>query len=256
MLKINLVPEVQQKKEAESRLNYLVTIISATVVIAVVAVIAIIGGLSVANSAMRHSAENRIADLQDRLIEFRPLQEAVLSLETGLKGAREVLDGKYIWTRLFAHLEKATPAEVKFTRLTISPTDIKASLESNNVDSLARFADSFKHYGIISLSGVADSEKVTVKIGDETTEITKGSDGKWFFSVPMDLNKDQEITIETGKTTTLKYSGKRGSLENPDPGIKFSSGPLFTNFNVSQYQKNGNVVTFEATMNFEGSLLW
>lgn len=259
MLKINLVPELQETKQKQSRVNYLTTVIALSVVGFIVLVLIIISGISVANNAQKKDVEAQIKTIETELSQYKGLEETVLSIQAGLKEAKDALDGKNSWTKLLVHLESATPKDVKFVTLTVEPNKIVASLEGKDINSVARFADSYKQYGVLAISGKNEESKkvfITIDNGSET-EITVKENGTWIYAAATNLTVDHDIKIRNdGGANTAKYIASSKTVTSESGDIAGSAKYLFTNVSVSQYKKEGAVITFEATMGFDGELIW
>lgn len=267
MFKINLVPEVQEEKQKLSRTNYIVTAVSLSVLGAIVIALVIIGGITVTNKALLAGVEKDIRTVNTELLQYKDLEEVAMSLENGLAGARQILDGTNSWQKLLYHMEKATPADTRYTKLTLSNGVISASLEGRDVNSLARFVESYKKYELVVLSGSGSwGEQAYVTVDDiNISTVPVKSNNQWVFSTAFDLNTNHKITIErktssgevVGEKTSFTYDATKKEMTSDQPnGVNIKTAKLFNSVEVSQYKKVGSTVTFDATMNFDGALLW
>ncbi len=261
MFKINLVPEVQEKKQQVSKLNYITTVSSLSVLGVIVVVLVIIGGLILTNKGMASGVEKNISSVNTELESYSDLEKTVLSLESGLAGAKKILDNGTPWTKLLPQIEKATPTDIKFTKILLDNGKISASLEGKDINSLARFVESFKKYKIFSMygSGTA-SEKLQFYV-DKTDpiEIVVKSSGQWVYPISFDAATDHLIEIRNSdgeEIDLITYTAADKKIKSENGGIKIEDKNLFSAVEVSQYRKDGTSVTFEATMLFDGALIW
>ena len=103
----------------------------------------------VASNKVRLSGlKKEIASTEKELVQYKDLEETVISLEKGLRSIREILEGGSKWGLFFAELEKSTPNDIQFTKLDIKGNKAKADLIGKNVESLSRFVESFKTYKV------------------------------------------------------------------------------------------------------------
>lgn len=261
MFQINLVPEVQEKKQKVSQLNYLTTVISLSILGGVVIVLVIIGGLLLTNKAMISSTEKNIAEVNAELEEYKELEKIVLSLENGLAGAKKILDGNNAWTKLLPHIEKATPTDIKFTKLSLESGKISASLEGRDINSLARFVDSFKNYEIYSLTGVGTAnEKMFISLDNgEKVEVVVKTNGSWVYPISFDSATNHEVKIydsEDALVETIKYDSENKELKSDKSSVGTLNKKLFSSIEVSQYRKTGTTINFDASMSFDGAMIW
>lgn len=260
MFKINLVPEVQKEKQRLSRLNYITTLTVSIVLGVTVAALIFLGGLIVYNRTALSGVENAISDTNAELAQYKELEETVLSLENGLAGAKQILDGNNAWTKLLPHLEAATPKDVKYTKLALEPGKITATLKGKDVNSLARFAESYKKYSLVKISGPGNwGEEVKVFIDNGSVKsIPVKSDGTWNYATSMDPEKDHEIVVEDGSGNQMKmsYSAQTRAVVSGETSVQVTATTLFSSVEISKYSKEGNEVTFDAELSFDGALLW
>jgi len=268
MFKINLVPEVQEKKQKLSRTNYIVTVVSLSILGAIVIALVIIGGLTVTNKALLSGVEKDIQEVTTELSQYKELEEMAISLENGLAGARQIIDGSNSWQKLLVHMEKATPADVKYTKLSFDNGKITASLEGRDVNSLARYVESYKKYELVVLSGSGTwGNQMSITLDDSAPVlIPVKSNGQWVYPIAFDPFVNHKILVEektsvegeaAKETVTLTYNAESKEITSDKPGeVNVKTATLFTNVEVSQYKKNGSAVSFDATMNFNGAILW
>jgi Tfp pilus assembly protein PilN len=267
MFKINLVPEVQEKKQKISQLNYIVTAVSLSVLGAIVIAIVVIGGITVTNKAILSAVERDIREVNTELAQYKDLEEMVLSLESGLAGARSILDGTNSWQKLLLHMEKTMPADVKLTKISLDNGKILASLDGRDVNSLARFAESFKKYELVVLTGSGSwGEQVSITVDDSSGVIVPvKSRNQWVYSLSFDPAVNHKIVVEkrgsggdaVGEKTTLTYDSAKKEVTSDNSGqVSVRTAKLFSSVEVSQYKKTGSAVSFDATMSFDGALLW
>lgn len=263
MFRINLVPEIQEQKQKLNRINYTTTVVSIICGSVTVVVLLIIGGMLVANKSGISSAEKKITSLNNQLAEYKELEENVLSLESGLAGAKAIIDGSNNWTLLLPHLEKATPADIKFTRLALKDNLITAELAGRDVNSLARFVESFKKYEIYGLNGVGVSgDNVLISIDSgEPAEIRVKTDGQWLYPISFDPAVAHTITVKpTGETeetlAKANYNPETKEITTESGTISIEKKNLFSSVEVSQYKEEDNSISFEAVITFDGAILW
>lgn len=259
MFKINLVPEIQEQKQRVSKTNSTVVTISVIVVAVLGGLVLALSGLLVATKVSLASTQSKIASTQQEVDKYKELEQTVASLENGLAQVKKIFDGQNDWSKLFPHLEAATPNDIAFTQLSLAPGTISANLTGKSVDSLARFVESYKNYQLVSFSGTGTfGDTVTISIdGTEAGKTFVKSNGTWVFSTKMDLTKDHAITATTGNNTTkLTYTAADKTIKSEDgSAVKTQIKYLFSDVIVTSYTKSGNVV-FTAKINYDGSLLW
>lgn len=260
MFKINLVPEVQEQKNQIKKMN------ATSVTIAVVILVITIGSLvliSLAQAALsvQISATQRKIDQVNKDSEpYRELEETVISLEKGLTGVKEIYDGKNQWTKLLDHLEKATPNDVNYTALKISANTIEAGLDGGDVNSLARFVESYKEYQVIVLTGSGQPNEtlvVTVDSAPAGTAMVK-STGSWVYALHIDPATPHNIKITNGvRNSDISYVPEGKKLQVAGESVTAQVKNLFTNIETKEYQKKEDgKVSFRTTFSFDGGLLW
>jgi hypothetical protein len=260
MFKINLVPEVQEKKQLVARANYLTTAISVGILGATAIILAIFGGIVLTNNSLISSTEKKISETNSNLAQYKELENMVLSLETGLTGAKQILDGNNTWTKLLPHIEKATPADIKFTKIALESGKISAGLEGQNINSLARFIESFKKYELYSITGTGSpDEKMTISIDDGAPVIvTVKTNGQWVYPLSFSAAANHRIIIKNSadEATNVVYDAATTEIKVESGNASVQKKNLFSGIEVTQYRKNGETVIFDATMGFDGGLLW
>lgn len=80
------------------------------------------------------------------------------------------------------------------------------------------------------------------------------------FGVAASINpaSDHEIVIEDATQNQIKltYSAQTKSVTSDETSIQVVAAPLFSDVEISRYTKEGKEVTFDATLTFDGALLW
>lgn len=260
MFKINLVPEVQEEKVRSQKINSVATFASAGVVAICVITAAIMGGFYVVKNGELEDTKRAIASTEEEVGQFKDLEKTVLSLEQGLAGVKQILDGNNRWTKLLPHLEKATPSDIKFTKLTLSEGKVSADLEGQSVNSLARFVESYKKYKLVAISGkTSNIQTVSIVIdGGASESVQVKLDGTWLYGTNFDPEKDHEITIDLGegKKASVKYNAKEKKLDANEESITAEVKTVFTNVETKEYSKKGSNVVFSATFDFDKKAIW
>lgn len=258
MLKINLVPEVQEKKQQVDRTNSTVVLVTVITLAVIIAGLVIIGGIILTNKNMLVNTEKNISSTKAEISQYAELEKTVLSLENGLAQAKLILDGQNAWTKLLPHIEAATPSDIKFTKLTLESGKITASLEGKDINSLARFVESYKNYQLVVFTGNGTQEStVQVSIdGGAAVAVPVKSNGTWVYATKLDLTVNHTITVVNGeKTSTLTYDAAKKEITSQDGAVSTEIKHLFKSVDVKQYTNAGKI-TFDATINFDGALLW
>jgi hypothetical protein len=264
MFKINLVPEIQEKKRQISKINSIVTVSSIAILGVTVLALLVLGGMVVANKTTISGTGKKIDSTNNELNNYKELEQEVLSLEKGLAGAKEIIDGSNTWTKLLPHLEKATPADITFKSLKLGQGKITANLEGVDINSLARFVESYKKYELYSITGSDASEgKVTITVDNQPSiQVAAKISGQWIYPLAFEPNVDHKITVVINKdqTVVFDYSATSKELKTESQQASIQKKNLFTNVEVSQYRwenkKDREVVAFEAKMDFDGAMLW
>jgi len=148
MLKINLVPEAKQQQKKIQKMNLTVTsafIITASLILLILITIMVI---RISNLSQNKKLKTSINGTEEELVLYKDLEETVVSLKKGLDGVKEITSKSSKWSKFFSELEKATPQDVSFKNLNIKDTEITATLTGKNIDSLARFIESFQSYTV------------------------------------------------------------------------------------------------------------
>lgn len=260
MFKINLVPEVQEEKQKVKKINTMATAFAITIIGLCIFALLVLSGLLLAKNSELSSTKKEIVSTEGEIAKYKELEETVVSLEQGLAGARQILDGENRWTKLLFHLEKATPGDVQFIRLKLTNDKIEADLKGQNINSLARFSESFKEYKVISLSGPGEqgeSVNITIDGGPAEAAMVK-TNGRWIYAANFDPAKDHEIAVDVGenKKETIKYKAADKKIESDTKDIQTETKNLFSEVETNQYDKKDNMVEFKTTFKFNGSLIW
>jgi Tfp pilus assembly protein PilN len=265
MTKINLIAGYQEEKIQTKKISNYFTIGAVSFIVVIIVAIVIVWGVTVTQKAITQNTKEKIAQTQQELEQYKGLEETVISLEKGLAGAREILNGKYQWTKLLDHLEASTPKDVQYTALKLSDQKIDATLTGQDVNSLSRYVDSYKGYYVLVLSGQGEQGQiVNITTGGKAIETRVKTTGSWNYAVPFDPNKDQTITVilaatkdgETDTTQEIKYSAAEKKVTSVG-GISATPKKLFSNIESKGYTKDteGKII-FSVTMDFDGASIW
>jgi len=258
MFKINLVPEVQEKKQKVAKTNSVVATVSVVVVAIIGISLFVLSGWYLVNKAAIANLNNKIAEKNTEIAKYAELEKTVLSLENGLASSKKIFDSQNTWSRLLPHLQAATPGDVVYTTLSLEPGKITADLTGNDVNSLARFVTSYKNYELLVMSGTGEwGETAVITVDSQpSVGVPVKSVGTWVYSTPIDLNKDHTIKVVVGdKTDNLTYTAATKEIKSETGSTTVALKKLFTNVEVKQYSKSDKVV-FSATINYDGALLW
>lgn len=259
MFKINLVPEVQQQKQAVAKRNTFATIFAIIVLAATIIVLLIMGSVKIAQNISLNNTKDTIAVVEEESAQYKELEESVLSLEAGLAGVKQILSDQNSWTRLFPHLEKATPSDIQYTSLDIQGDTVTAQLRGKSIDSLARFINSYKSYQVITLKGTGDPEKeVEVHLDNALNGTTKvNNSGVWVYSIMLTSDQDHQIIVNVNDSeSSLSYLAAQKTIDSHEETVSAEVIFMFTDINTSQYTKEGTEVIFDSTFNFASEALW
>lgn len=146
MFQINLIPEAKQVQKRAQKLNILSTTVAISIIVLFVVAALIFLGLFGAKKVKLGNLNSDIESVEEKLTEYEDLEKTVISLEKGLKNIEAILEGENKWSVFFDELELSTPSDIQFTSLNLSDSVIEASLIGKDVNSLARFVESFKTY--------------------------------------------------------------------------------------------------------------
>ena len=257
MFDINLVPEIQQQKQAQAKRNTVATIIGAAIVGAVVVTLVVLGSLKVAAGISLKNTQRKIDDVKAESEQYKELEETVLSIEAGLAGIKSTIDGQNDWTKLMPHLETATPSDIQYRSLGIEGTTITARLVGKNVDSVARFIRSYENYRVLVLTGNGTpQEEVTIALNDAAGGTAKvKSDGTWVYSMAYPGTNDFEVEVSGAAKGTVSYVDSTKSLKQ-DGMISARVANLFAGISTKQYSKEGATVNFDSTFTVLTEALW
>ena len=182
---INLIPEVRAKKIKIARINSIGTLSAVIVVIALVVITASILVYNGYQSLMISSTKKDITKLNDQMLVYKDLENAVVKLQDGLTTTKSILTGDNKLSLLFSEIEKATPSDVKFNKFAYTPDGvITCSLSSTGARGIDRFINSFSQYTIKNDKG--DSEKLFNDVS-VTGYIIDG--GNYTWDATMKLNQ-------------------------------------------------------------------
>lgn len=182
MFKINLVPEAKKEQRRIQKMNLTTTIVVTTILAILAITILVLLGIRVSSVTAKNRLEKNITKTEKELVSYKELEETVVSLQNGLKGIEEISKSSSKWSKFFSEVEKAMPQDVAFERLVVKDGNkLEGDLKGKNIDSLARFVQSFKDYKIkeqslfknIDVSGYEKDDKGEIK-----------------FNVKMELQKE------------------------------------------------------------------
>jgi hypothetical protein len=207
------------------------------------------------------STDRSITDAKNEIGKYKEVEDLLVSLEKGLAGARQIIANDKNWTVLFPHIEQATPAEVVYTRLKLTPDQIDSDIEGASVDALARLVDGYKEYEVISVSGVAEPNKVVLITldGGIGVEVKTKETGSYKYAFKFDSTVDHKIVIQRDgdqQEQSVNYTAATKELK-ADSGITAKTGKLFYDVEVKQYErKENNRIKFGAKYKFNKELVW
>lgn len=259
MFEINLVPEVQKQKQQLAQKNTIATIVAVSVLGVVILAIVILGSLKVAANISLGNTKERIEAVKVESENYSQLQEDVISLENGLTGIKQTLDGQNTWTVVLPHLEAATPSDVQFTSLTLEGNTLKAQLKGRSVESVARFIESYKNYQVIVMTGTGTpQEEVSIVFdGGTPAKATVKSDGTWIYATKIDLNENHTVEITSGtEVSKISYNASTQKITTEQGTASARVENLFSGIETKQYSKEGSTVTFDATLTVQTGVLW
>jgi len=167
-MKINLIPEVKQEQLRTQKLNATATTAATVAFFVVGSVIICLSLYNIVKTAQIGSLKKDINKTNQELVAYKDLEQTVISLETGLNQAKQILSGSPKWSRFLNELEKATPTDVQITNISIKGTDITLNMNGKNISSIDRFLKSFTNYKVddknlfsnISVSGYTVDKNV------------------------------------------------------------------------------------------------
>jgi hypothetical protein len=182
----------------------------------------------------------------------------VLSLEAGLAGIKNTIDGQNDWTKLLPHLEAATPSDIQYRSLGIEGPVITARLAGRNVDSIARLIRSYENYQTLTLTGTGTAqEDITLALNEAIIGATKvKSDGTWVYSLTYPGSNDFRIEASGAAVGSVSYVASTKSLKQDGTIIGAKITNLFSNISTKQYSKEGVTVNFDCTFNVLTEALW
>jgi VCBS repeat-containing protein len=260
MFDINLVPEIQKQKQQLAKKNTYVTVAGSVLVGGVILGLVILGSLKVAADITLNNTKKDIEAVKEESAQYRELEESVLSLERGLAGLKDTVDGRNNWTLLLPHLETATPNDTQYRSLAIEGTTVTAQLSGRNVESIARFIESYKKYQVVTISGTGEPQEIiNFTNGDNSIGTTTvKSNGTWVYSFKNTLTEDFQIKAKsnTAENSQISYTVATKSLKVDSGSASAVVKSLFTNINTKQYTKEGENVNFDATFSVATEALW
>lgn len=261
MFQINLVPEVQQQKQTQAKRNTYATFFSVSLIVLTVALMIIMGSIRVYQNLRLDSVKKKIQTVESESEKYKELEETVLSLEAGLKGVRNILDGQNSWTRLLPHLEMATPTDATYTSINMLGNKIEANLKGQTIDSLAKYIESYKNYKVIVVRGkgkMGDIVNAEITGSGQQYKVTVNSLGHWVIAVPINSSQVNQVTISwEEKKNIINLDPATGSIssDKKDYGDAELIN-LFEEVNTSKYSNKDSQITFDATFSFREDALW
>ncbi|MDD5693546.1 MAG: PilN domain-containing protein [Patescibacteria group bacterium] len=148
MFKINLIPEVKIEQQRLHKINTTVTTVATVVAIVLGVVIFGLLAYNVSRQVQISSLNSSINKTKEELVAYADLEKTVLSLEKGLAEIKQILAGGTKWSKFFAELEKATPADTQITSFDIKGDTITLTVTGKDVRSIDRFIKSFSNYKV------------------------------------------------------------------------------------------------------------
>ncbi|MDD3678837.1 MAG: hypothetical protein PHT36_01140, partial [Patescibacteria group bacterium] len=219
----------------------------------------IMGSINVAQKLSLKNTNEKIDQTKEEATEYEDLKQSVLSLESGLSGIKKILNGQNTWSKIFPHLEAATPQDIQFKSIQIEGNQITATIDGRNINSLSRFIESYKTYRVIKISGTGEPfSEVDIKNNGETVGKARvNPSGSWLFSTRINPKSDQKITILAGsEELMIDYFAETGEVKSYDAKTSAEIVNLFENINTPQYSKEGTKFSSGITFNFKREALW
>jgi Tfp pilus assembly protein PilN len=257
MFDINLVPEVQSDKQQLAKKNTYATFTAVSIIGVTLAGLIILGSLKVAADFSLNHTKNKIQEVGQESEQYKELEKAVLSLESGLLGIKDTLNGQNNWTLLLPHLEAATPSDVRYKSISIEGNTVIASLSGRNVDSIARFIDSYKAYQVLVLSGTGNpQDEVSFALNNKTYSTQIKNNGSWVLAIKISTKTDFEINASGDITGKIKYTSNNETITSEAAGVSAKLINLYSNISTKQYAKEASGVNFDSTFNVGTEALW
>lgn len=179
-MKINLVPEVKQDQIRIRKINMLLTTIASitgVVLVAVILLLTVYIGIRKAQISRIEAATDKV---NTELEVYKDLEQTVISLETGLREAKDIIDGGPKWVNFMTELEKVTPADISLSNLSVKGNELTMRVNGRDVKSIDRFIKSFSNYKIkdknlfTNVSVSSYSKKGTAVAFDAKMNLDKG----------------------------------------------------------------------------------
>jgi hypothetical protein len=260
MLKINLAPEIQEKKE---KIREVTTYALVGGIGFVVLVGVILGGAGIFLGVRKlslNTAEKKISDTKESLKEYSGLEQEVVSLEKGLEGAKAIISSDSRWSDFLTHIEKSTPNDVKYSRLKINASGVEADLNGETINALARYYESIKKYTVVTIKGTVPRDKeVLINVdGAEYTKVRPKPSGKFVFSVPITEGQDKKVSVlvDSQELFSASYIGSSKSIEKSNNDYTADLGKLFSGLEIREYTREDKGFKFSAKFTFNKDLLW
>ncbi len=145
MSKINLIPEVRQKKIKIAQTNKMVTSAAVILAVATVAAALSLAAYAAVLTTQKSMIEGNIVKVQDSLDTMKDLETTVANLENGLLEIKGIIAGDKNWNNLMGHFEKFTPSDIQITNFAVEGGRVTLSLKGKEVKSIDRFITSFSN---------------------------------------------------------------------------------------------------------------
>jgi Tfp pilus assembly protein PilN len=147
-MKINLIPEVKQEQQKLHKLNTTVTTAATFTGFIVLGVILTLALYNIFKTTQLSMVKKDIEKINQELEAYKDLEQTVATLENGLADIKQIFSGEAKWSKFFAELEKATPADIQFTSLSVNGETITVAMKGESVQSIDRFIKSFSEYKV------------------------------------------------------------------------------------------------------------
>lgn len=187
-MKINLIPEVKKEQLRVRSINLWTTNVAVALGILLGSVILVLlvymGGIT----AKIKVTENDTVSLQEKLKAYDALEKTVLSIEEGVKEVKQILNNEDKWQTVFSLFEGATPEDIRFRSLSISPElNVNAEVEGKDINSIDRFIKSIENYKYQDKSAFSKAD-----VGGYSTN----EKGLVSFSATFSINKDALVKVQ------------------------------------------------------------
>lgn len=182
MSKINLIPEIKQKKQKIQKVNATVTSIATFVAIILGGITLLLLSYNGLLAGQISSTNKKISTTENNIKTMKDLEDQVSNLEYGLKNIKQITESNKSWTKFFSDIEKATPADVQFVSFYVNGNQISANLRGSDIRSIDRFIASFETY--------LNSDKKNVFSNVLVSGYSKKDSGEYVFDAKFDVNEE------------------------------------------------------------------